>query len=227
MSRPPKKHSPRPKKSSTKDRELWDELAKSIVPFTTGKPRVRIGDNQDDKPAGTGQSRSSRDNTDATPAPDKTRRKTADTTPRPRPAIPARVEGPHRVPGLAQFDHKSRRRLGAGKIEIAARIDLHGMRRHEAHAALRGFLLSSQQRGLRWVLVITGKGAPSGEPARQDDDHWMDESARGRGILRQSVPQWLEEPEFRTIVVSHTTAAPHHGGEGARYIQLRTNRRNT
>jgi DNA-nicking Smr family endonuclease len=40
-------------------------------------------------------------------------------------------------------------------------------------------------------------------------------------VLRKNVPLWLAEPELRAIVVSFTTAAVPHGGEGALYIQLR------
>jgi DNA-nicking Smr family endonuclease len=76
-------------------------------------------------------------------------------------------------------------------------------------------LLSCFSRGLRWVLVITGKGGPR----RPRDDDGYGESERG--ILRKNVPHWLAEPELRTVVVSFTTAAIPHGGEGALYVQLR------
>jgi DNA-nicking Smr family endonuclease len=119
------------------------------------------------------------------------------------------------VPDLAAFDRKAARRLRQGQIEIEARIDLHGLRQHEAHGALRRFLLSCFARGFRWVLVITGKGGPQ---RPRDDDGW---SAPERGVLRKSVPQWLAEPELRSVVVSFTPAAIPHGGEGALYVQLR------
>lgn len=118
------------------------------------------------------------------------------------------------MPDLNLFDRKAARRLGQGKIEIDARIDLHGMRQHEAHTALRRFLLSCFARRLRWVLVITGKGGPR----RGSDD---DDRGSERGVLRKNVPMWLAEPELRAVVVSFTTAAIPHGGEGALYIQLR------
>ncbi len=119
------------------------------------------------------------------------------------------------APDLNTFDRKAARKLRQGQFEIEARIDLHGMRQHEAHAALRRFLMSCFGRGLRWVLVITGKGAP--QRARSDDDYGMSE----RGVLRKNVPMWLSEPELRAVVVSYTTAAISHGGEGALYVQLR------
>jgi DNA-nicking Smr family endonuclease len=134
-----------------------------------------------------------------------------------KPAPPPPAPPPPKVPALNGFDRKAARRLGQGKMEIEGRIDLHGMRQHEAHIALRRFLLTSYSRGLRWVLVITGKGGP--RRPRDDDDFGYGEPERG--VLRKNVPMWLAEPELRAVVVSFTTAAVPHGGEGALYIQLR------
>lgn len=127
----------------------------------------------------------------------------------------------HQIP-LADFDRKAVRRIRSGRIEIEARMDLHGMRQDEAYAALRGFLNSCHARGLRWVLIITGKGRVS-----LDGDRELVTAGHltaGRGVLRRSVPRWLAEPELRPIIVSYTTAATHHGGEGALYVQLRGRR---
>ena len=57
--------------------------------------------------------------------------------------------------------HMDRRRfdkLRRGRLDPEARIDLHGMTSERAHAALTGFILHAHARGLRLVLVITGKG---------------------------------------------------------------------
>lgn len=132
----------------------------------------------------------------------------------PKPTTPARPAA--KPPELSTFDRKAARRLRQGQIEIEARIDLHGMRQHEAHVALRRFLVTAFQRGQRWVLVITGKGGP--RSPRDEDDGFMGPE---RGVLKRNVPMWLAEPELRTIVVSYKTAAIPHGGEGALYIQLR------
>lgn len=134
--------------------------------------------------------------------------------PHAKPSAPAPTST-RKVPNLNIFDRKAARKLRQGQFEIEARIDLHGMRQHEAHAALRRFLMSCFRRGFRWVLVITGKGAP--QRARSDDEFGMSE----RGVLRKNVPMWLSEPELRAIIVSYTTAAISHGGEGALYVQLR------
>jgi DNA-nicking Smr family endonuclease len=123
------------------------------------------------------------------------------------------------VPPVAQFDRKKAKKIRAGRIEIDARIDLHGMRQDEAHAALRAFLHRTQARGLRWVLVITGKGRSG---ADRDDEASFDMTRnRDRGVLKRNVPRWLEEPDIRHLIVSYTTAAIPHGGEGALYVHLR------
>ena len=98
--------------------------------------------------------------------------------------------------------------LARGRVRIDARIDLHGMTQAEAHGTLRRFLLRSQANGARFVLVITGKGAP--------------DAPRGeRGVLRQQVPLWLALPEFRRHVLGFDVAHTGHGGEGALYVRLR------
>jgi len=128
---------------------------------------------------------------------------------------------PHAVPPLAVFDRNAGRRLRSGRIEIEARLDLHGMTQDEAHRALRSFLNGCQARGLRWVLVITGKGRSGPDDV---DASGMFATQRGRGVLKRNVPRWLAEPDIRSLVVSYASAALHHGGEGALYIQLRMRR---
>ena len=118
-----------------------------------------------------------------------------------------------RSPALAAYDEKERRRLGKNPELIEARLDLHGFRQREAYTALRSFLFSCSVRGLRHVLIITGKGMA----AERQRDFFGEE----RGVLRRLVPQWLSEPELRGLVVSHTASHVRHGGEGALYVRLR------
>ncbi len=122
------------------------------------------------------------------------------------------------TPPIAEFDRKKAKKIRSGQVEIEARIDLHGMRQDEANAALHAFLHRCQARELRWVLVITGKGKITG---RDDDMPFDMTSNRDRGVLKRNVPRWLTEPDLRPIVVSYTTAAISHGGEGALYVHLR------
>ncbi len=122
---------------------------------------------------------------------------------------------------LGQFDDRKARRLNSGRLKVESRLDLHGMRQAEAHAALRRFLHASVSKDYRTVLIITGKGF-----AKDDNSQdWDGGSYRERGVLRRMLPNWLEQPEMRGLVVSYTSAGPRHGGDGAYYVQLRNLRR--
>jgi DNA-nicking Smr family endonuclease len=124
------------------------------------------------------------------------------------PRRPAAISTPP-APPLAPLEPKARRRLARGAAEPEARLDLHGMRQASAFHALAAFLRQAQARGARTVLVITGKG-------READSE--------SGVLRQVVPKWLAEPQFRQLVVGFEGAARRHGGEGAFYVRLRRRR---
>lgn len=113
---------------------------------------------------------------------------------RPKPAVSS---GPGRI------DDTTARKLRKGRLEIDGRIDLHGMNEFEAHERLYRFLLNEKASGSRLVLVITGKGARSG------------------GILRNAVPRWLGEANFRPLVNGCRQAHLSHGGEGALYVRIR------
>ncbi len=114
------------------------------------------------------------------------------------------------------FNRREARRIRSGRTEIDARLDLHGMRQHEAHSALNTFLYRCYLSGHRYVLVITGKGA-----IRDADTSESFFEERDRGVLKRQVPQWLDEPALRSMVVSYQPAHQHHGGEGALYVRLR------
>jgi DNA-nicking Smr family endonuclease len=103
------------------------------------------------------------------------------------------------------LDKPTLQKLSKGKLPIEGRVDLHGMTQGEAHGLLLSFLQRAHAGGVRYVLVITGKGSSSG----------------GEGILRRAVPSWLTTPPFRPLVSSHDVAARQHGGAGAIYIRLR------
>jgi DNA-nicking Smr family endonuclease len=122
----------------------------------------------------------------------------------------ARTPKPDSPPPLAPLGRRERSHLSRGRKEIEARLDLHGMTQTRAHRALSGFLQRAHHDGLTFVLVITGKGKPGAESER--------------GVLRRQVPQWLNLPEFRMLVVGFEEAHIGHGGEGALYVRIRRSR---
>jgi len=128
---------------------------------------------------------------------------------KPAPAArPAKAARPDKPPPLAPLGRRERSQLSRGRKEIDARLDLHGMTQTRAHRALLSFLQRANSEGLTFVLVITGKGRVAGPESE-------------RGVLRRQVPEWLNLPEFRTLVVGFEEAHIGHGGEGALYVRVR------
>ena len=93
--------------------------------------------------------------------------------------------------------------LRKGRLEPEAKLDLHGYRQEAAYRALQRFLMRAQGLGQRVVLVVTGKG----------------------GTLRDMLPRWLGETEFRNLVVGLSVAHVKHGGDGAFYVALKKKKR--
>ena len=120
-----------------------------------------------------------------------------------------KAEPPPLVMGRgAGVDKRTVQRLKRGQLAIEARLDLHGLTQAEAHARLDTFLAGAQERGLRSVLVITGKGRIS----------------REGGVLRQMVPRWLNTPPNRGRVLSMSEAQPRDGRGGALYLLIKKRR---
>ena len=114
-----------------------------------------------------------------------------------------------------QMDRKAFRKMQRGKLVPEARIDLHGMTLAQAHPALNGFVSTAYARGLRLVLVITGKG--------KDKDRGGPIPER-KGALRHQVPQWLRMAPLGAMVMQISEAHIRHGGGGAYYVYLRRRR---
>jgi DNA-nicking Smr family endonuclease len=117
----------------------------------------------------------------------------------------AQPEAPKKQHVARSIDSPMRDKIAKGRVEIGGRVDLHGMTQSEAHNLLLAFLRTAHDRGLRYVLVITGKGSSSG----------------GDGVLKRSVPDWLATGPFRLLVSGYDEAARHHGGAGALYVRMR------
>ena len=93
-----------------------------------------------------------------------------------------------------------KRRIIRGRDDLDARLDLHGLDQDRARLILESFLRRAHAEGHRAALVITGKGV------------------QGDGVLKRRAPEWLSDPGLRGIVAGFSTAAKHHGGEGALYV---------
>lgn len=138
------------------------------------------------------------------------------------PAIPGSRDGsaPAQARGrVAGLDRRTAERFRKGTLPIDSRLDLHGLNREQAHAALRLFVRQCHAAGKRCLLVITGKGA-RGKP--DADNPYTTPEPPGR--LKREVPGWLANADLAPMILATATAIPRDGGSGALYILLRRRR---
>lgn len=95
------------------------------------------------------------------------------------------------------------RRLRRGSYHIGAELDLHGLNRDAARQAVAVFLADCQDRNLRALRIIHGKGrgSPNSGP-----------------VIKALLDGWLRR---RKDVLAFCSARPHDGGTGAVYVLLR------
>ena len=117
-------------------------------------------------------------------------------------------------PTIESFNQRDARNISSGKQTIDAAIDLHGLTQAQAETALKTFLKRAHLDNKKTVLVITGKGQ-----RRKSDERSFELGAPEPGIIKRSVPNWLDD--MPDVVLSYTTSHVRHGGEGALYVRLR------
>lgn len=118
------------------------------------------------------------------------------------------------------IEQSRQKKIASGQVSIDSKIDLHGLRQHEAYDELRAFLFRAIERGHRHVLVITGKGTRISEQEAQD--FYADfNSDQKRGVIKAALPGWLNNPDLAPHIISFGPAHQRHGGAGATYIHLR------
>lgn len=214
---------PNDNRTGNEDQTLWQRVMDTVTPLSpAGRRNDRVRDHN-----------SALDHTTkaAPPEPEKTASARQDGHDAPRThqkVVRSRASEPidqrtSSTPKPGAISHADGRKLRRGRIAIEARLDLHGMRQSEAHAALKRFLFSCHHKGLRWVLVITGKGVRRASAPRCDDrDEALDHSSAPEpGVLRRMVPVWLNQPDLHAVVIGYETAGPQHGGQGALYVNIR------
>lgn len=146
---------------------------------------------------------------DPPPAPESLPPAESQPQPSPRPHLPRAHPHSHELthghtPGI---DRRTADRMKRGEMAIDGRIDLHGLTQEAAHVALNGFIARSYAMGRRCLLVVTGKG-----------------TREGTGVLRRTVPHWLNDRPLRGVILAFAHAQPRDGGEGALYVLLKRQR---
>jgi len=95
------------------------------------------------------------------------------------------------------------------------KIDLHGLTLNEANERIRKFIINSNERGYKKLLVVTGKGLRSkvyNDPYRSKD----------MNTLKHSVPDFIKNDQQLSEIISKISeASMEDGGEGAFYLYLK------
>jgi len=99
------------------------------------------------------------------------------------------------------------RKLRRGYWVLQGELDLHGMTRVEAHAAVAVFLADALKHGRRCLRIVHGKGL--GSKNREP-------------VLKAQLGRWLAR---REEVLAFCQARRHDGGSGALVVLLKSTRR--
>jgi DNA-nicking Smr family endonuclease len=96
--------------------------------------------------------------------------------------------------------------LREGLYSIQGQIDLHGMSREEARAAVEDFIIRMSSQRSCCVKVIHGRGI---------------NSPNDRAVLKENLSRWLATRRMSRHVVAYASAPFRDGGVGAIYVLLR------
>ena len=105
----------------------------------------------------------------------------------------------------ADVSERVARRLSGRGFEPEASLDLHGMRREQAQAAIQALVRAQRGRGVRHLLLIVGKGTHSED---------------GVGVLAQAAVEALTQGVVAPQVAAFASAHERHGGRGALALLL-------
>ena len=113
------------------------------------------------------------------------------------------------------IDKTTLRKFKKEEFAVEAVLDLHGLNEDEAFEKVDNFIPQCYNSGKRCVIIVTGKGLN----VHPDDDIFTP-----KGILRKQVPQWLNMPRLRGMILVYKHPSERLGGSGALYILLRRNK---
>jgi len=190
---PPKPPPPPPRREGLTDDELWQMATDGAAPLEDRKERIRPG-------------------------------------PQPQAMVPAQLDpeiaayeelralvrgdAPFDIADSDEFiegsvhglDPRVVRRLRKGEFAVQGHVDLHGMTREEAKAALEAYVFQARHSGKRCVLVVHGRGLHSKDQVP---------------VLKEALKRWMSTDRFARHVLAFSTARPHDGGAGAVYVLLK------
>ncbi|MBR1904208.1 MAG: Smr/MutS family protein [Alphaproteobacteria bacterium] len=109
------------------------------------------------------------------------------------------------------IDRATLRKFKKEEFAVEAVLDLHGLTEDAAFVKVDEFIPRCFAQGKRCVVIVTGKGYHQAE----------DDIFAVRGVLRHQVPQWLNLPRLRAMIMIYKHPSERMGGKGALYILLK------
>lgn len=113
------------------------------------------------------------------------------------------------------IDKATLKRFKKEEFAIEAVLDLHGLTEDAAFEKVDNFIPQCYNQGKRCIVIITGKGLSI---------HENEDIFTLKGVLRKQVPQWLNMPRLRGMILVYKHPSERLGGQGALYILLRRNK---
>ena len=110
------------------------------------------------------------------------------------------------------IDKNTLRKFKREEFAVEAVLDLHGKTENAAFAAVDDFVPRCYAQGKRCIVIITGKGL------NVENDEGIFAT---KGVLKKMVPQWLNLPRLRAMILIYKHPSARLGGDGALYILLR------
>ena len=105
------------------------------------------------------------------------------------------------------------------EINKVRKLDLHGFSLRESNKIVKKFVVESFDQGYTKLLIVTGKGLRS----KSYDNPYISEKF---SVLRYAVPEFINNDESLNNKVRKISVADiKHGGEGAIYIFLKSNKK--
>lgn len=120
-----------------------------------------------------------------------------------------------KIGSTANIDNNTAKKFKNGELKVEAELDLHGCTEEKAFEKVMSFVKNAYLHQYRCIDIITGKGLH----ATEDCDFF-----NVRGVLKDRVPQWLNLPEIRPLILAINHPSHQNGGSGVIRILLRRQR---
>ena len=107
------------------------------------------------------------------------------------------------------IDRKLDKKLKSGNFVADIRVDFHGLKLDEAFDYLIDTIKYAYDNGLKFVLVVTGKGYGT---------------KLGKKSIKSQIEHWMTHPDISSRVVKYVDAQQKDGGTGAIYVLVKSNK---